>query len=139
MSCRVATPSDIKITPHDNVALGSGLFDRPATLFAVEIVLFFGGLWAYTQFAPLSTKTGYKNNMNILKAVSAFMVIQQAHFCFGSCVASSSGIPDYHNLDFAEHRLMRRDGFMLPRFYSRSCLAAGPWESWRDRKLSLKV
>jgi len=75
---------DIKITPHDNVQLGSGLFDKPAVLFAVETALFFGGLWVYTSLAPLATKTGYKNNMNILKGVAIFMVVQQAHFCFGS-------------------------------------------------------
>ncbi|KAF7972172.1 hypothetical protein HWV62_18744 [Athelia sp. TMB] len=75
---------DVKITPNDNVALGAGLFDKPATLFALETGLFFAGLWVYTALAPLATRSGYKNNINILRAVVVFMVVQQAHFCFGA-------------------------------------------------------
>jgi hypothetical protein len=75
---------DVKIVPNDNIALGFGLSDKPAVLFALETVVFFVGLWVYTTLAPLATRSGYKNNMNILKAVVAFMVIQQAHFCFGA-------------------------------------------------------
>lgn len=113
-------PLDIKITPNDNVELGVGLFDHPAALFATETLLFFGGLWIYTSFAPLATKIGYRNNMNILKAVAISMVVQQAHFCFGSYVLAGFRTQLRADWTSAERLHTRQDGYTLPYFCSRS-------------------
>jgi hypothetical protein len=77
---------DVKITPNDNVKLGMGLFDYPTVTLAVELAIFFTGLWVYHAFAPAPTKAGYNTPGNQWKiyALSLFMIIQQIHFCFGS-------------------------------------------------------
>jgi hypothetical protein len=77
---------DVKITPNDNVELGMGLFDYPTVTLAVELAIFFTGLWVYHAFAPAPTKAGYNTSGNQWKiyALSLFMIIQQIHFCFGS-------------------------------------------------------
>jgi hypothetical protein len=75
---------DVKIAPQDETKFGAGLFDHPATLFVLESAIFFGGLWAYTTFAPLSVRAGYKHNRNWLKAVIGVFLFQQAQFCFSS-------------------------------------------------------
>ncbi|EIN14427.1 hypothetical protein PUNSTDRAFT_96283 [Punctularia strigosozonata HHB-11173 SS5] len=74
---------DVKIAPHDKTSFGAGLFDYPATLFVLETAIFFAGLKAYTSYAPLSTRAGYKHNSNRMKAVVAVFLFQQAQFCFG--------------------------------------------------------
>lgn len=66
-----------------------GLFDYPAVLFALEVLIFFGGLFAYTQYAPLSARAGYKRNPNWIKAVIGVFLAQQAQFCFSSYVSRS--------------------------------------------------
>ncbi|KAH7927238.1 hypothetical protein BV22DRAFT_1007297 [Leucogyrophana mollusca] len=83
---------DVKITPMDSTNLGAGLFDRPFVLFLLESLLFLGGLFVYTTFAPLATKLGYKRagNMNRLWGIIAFMIVQQAHFCFGSAPTTNT-------------------------------------------------
>ncbi|KAI0690757.1 hypothetical protein BC835DRAFT_1363182 [Cytidiella melzeri] len=81
---------DIKITPHDSTALGASLFDHPMTTFLVENAIFFAGLWVYTSFTPASSKAGTNANPNLLKMLSAFMVLQQAHFCFGAAPTSET-------------------------------------------------
>jgi len=75
---------DIKITPHDNHALGASLFDSPAATFVVEMVIFCLGFGIYTLFSPMATQTGFKNNPNLVKMVFLVMTLQQAMFCFGS-------------------------------------------------------
>jgi len=78
--------TDVKITPHDNVALGSGLFDHPFPLFILESAIFLAGMYVYTTYAPPIAKAGYKTSGNEWKlwAVTGFMIVQQAHFCFGA-------------------------------------------------------
>lgn len=77
---------DVKLAPHDTLQLGGGLFDHPAATFVVESALFLGALWVYAAFAPLATRGGYMRNSARLYAVVAAMLVQQAHFCFGSYV-----------------------------------------------------
>ncbi|KZT30899.1 hypothetical protein NEOLEDRAFT_1238075 [Neolentinus lepideus HHB14362 ss-1] len=72
--------ADVKITPHDNTSLGAGLFDHPAVIFFSEITIFLAGLWFYTNFAPIATRAGYKQNMSWFWAVVGVMVVQQAQF-----------------------------------------------------------
>lgn len=65
------------------------MFDHPAVLFATELAIFFGGLWAYTTFAPLSARAGYKRNPNWMKAVIAVFLGEQVQFCLNACVPRS--------------------------------------------------
>lgn len=78
--------TDTKIMPGDDVNLGAGLFDHPVATFLTEIAIFFAGLWVYTTFTPAASKAGINANPNLLTILSAFMVVQQAHFCFGAYV-----------------------------------------------------
>ncbi|KAI8981154.1 hypothetical protein BD414DRAFT_491820 [Trametes punicea] len=75
---------DIKITPHDSQQLGAGMFDHPVITFLVECAIFLAGLWVYTTFAPMATKTGYRTHKNRLWAITLFLIGAQAHFSFGS-------------------------------------------------------
>jgi len=74
---------DIKITPMDSTHLGAGMFDHPVALFLTESALFLGALWVYTTFAPIATRVGYKRHEERLWGIAAFLLAQQAHFCFG--------------------------------------------------------
>jgi hypothetical protein len=76
--------TDVKISPQDGTHFGAGLFDYPVTLFVLETAIFFASLWAYTSYAPLSVRAGYKHNPNWLKAVVGVFLFQQAQFCFSS-------------------------------------------------------
>ncbi|CCM03655.1 uncharacterized protein FIBRA_05799 [Fibroporia radiculosa] len=80
-SARIA---DIKLTPYDDRAIGAGLFDHPMLTFLAEAAIFLTGLWVYATFAPKVTRTGYLTNRNRLPKIVAFMLVQQAHFCFGA-------------------------------------------------------
>jgi len=75
---------DVKITPHDNNALGAGLFDYPLLTFLAESAIFMSGIYAYTAFAPKVTQTGLLTHKNRLSMIVGFMLVQQAHFCFGA-------------------------------------------------------
>ncbi|KAI0081185.1 ICL-domain-containing protein [Panus rudis PR-1116 ss-1] len=75
---------DIKVTPHDSNQLGAGLFDSPALTFIAEVIIFFVGIGVYIAFSPVASKAGYQQNPNLMKIISAAMITQQAHFCFGS-------------------------------------------------------
>ena len=77
---------DVKITPTDSTHLGSGMFNYPVALFFTESALFLGALWVYTTFAPIATRVGYKRHEERLWGVVAFLIAQQAHFCFGTQV-----------------------------------------------------
>ncbi|EPQ60345.1 hypothetical protein GLOTRDRAFT_118651 [Gloeophyllum trabeum ATCC 11539] len=72
--------ADVKVMPHDNTSFGAGLFDHPGLIFVSETLIFLAGLWVYTSFAPLATRSGYKQNMNWFWAVIGVMVMQQAQF-----------------------------------------------------------
>ncbi|CAG7854589.1 SubName: Full=Uncharacterized protein {ECO:0000313/EMBL:CCA76130.1} [Serendipita indica DSM 11827] len=67
---------DTKITPTDNIELGAGLFDYPSATLAVELAIFFGGLWEGQRWR--------------LYALSIFMIAQQIHFCYGSAPTSET-------------------------------------------------
>ncbi|KAI0962358.1 hypothetical protein AcW1_001200 [Taiwanofungus camphoratus] len=81
----IAPPStDVKLTPHDAHQLGAGLFDYPVLTFVAEAVLFLAALWVYAAYAPAATRKGYLTHAHRMGAVAAVMLVQQAHFCFGS-------------------------------------------------------
>ncbi|EGN93168.1 hypothetical protein SERLA73DRAFT_190053 [Serpula lacrymans var. lacrymans S7.3] len=85
---------DIKIKPTDpdSANLGSGMFDHPVALFIVESFLFLLGLSMYATFSPLATRAGYKKEgrMYRLWGVVVFMLVQQAHFCFGAAPTTNT-------------------------------------------------
>lgn len=64
-----------------------GLFDSPLATFVLDNVVFFAGLWVYRTFAPLASQIGIQNNPRLPTIVAVVMILQQAHFCFGACVA----------------------------------------------------
>ncbi|KAI0937144.1 hypothetical protein AcV5_005113 [Taiwanofungus camphoratus] len=81
----IGPPStDVKLTPHDAHQLGTGLFDYPVLTFLVEVMLFLAALWVYAAYAPATTRKGYLTHAHRMGAVAAVMLVQQAHFCFGS-------------------------------------------------------
>ncbi|EED80214.1 predicted protein [Postia placenta Mad-698-R] len=75
---------DVKLTPHDAHAFGVGLFNYPTLNLLAETAIFLAGLWVYATFAPKVTKTGYLTHKNRLGMIVAFMLVQQAHFCYGA-------------------------------------------------------
>ncbi|PCH34079.1 hypothetical protein WOLCODRAFT_160587 [Wolfiporia cocos MD-104 SS10] len=76
--------ADVKITPHGDAAYGAGLFDYPLVTFLAEVAIFGAGLLAYTRLSPMVCRTGYLVHPNRLPALVVFIVVQQAHFCFGA-------------------------------------------------------
>jgi hypothetical protein len=73
--------ADVDIVPGDHAHVGLGLFDHPAVLFALELVLFFPTLWAYARFAAPSARAGTRNK-SLVRTVVAVFLGQQAQFCF---------------------------------------------------------
>jgi len=82
--------SDVKITPNDDNALGAGLFDHRFTTFLVESGLVWLGFTVWNKMSPAVAKSGALKNPRLPTMLLAFLIGEQAFFCWGSAPTADS-------------------------------------------------
>ena len=75
---------DIKITPHDHIALGESLFDHPLLNFLLETGILLAAFAVFNAAAPPRDQAGARRDPRRLTTLFMFLAMLQAHFCFGS-------------------------------------------------------
>jgi len=76
--------SDVKITPNDHNPIGMSLFDHRIITFLLESGFVWLSFFIYNTFAPAAAKSGAIKNPRLPNMLLAFLVGQQAFFCWGS-------------------------------------------------------
>ncbi|GJJ14734.1 hypothetical protein Clacol_010579 [Clathrus columnatus] len=82
--------TDMKITPHDDVAIGYGLFNHPLAEFLLETSIISTAFVFYNAAAPAMAQVGAKRNRYLSTFVYAILIMAQAYFCFGSPPTNNS-------------------------------------------------